>query len=289
MHCFGVANHSPDQAVAFLTAKKIITDMSDLAIVQAGTLLKADKKPARSILFILSISDFYRNIEVLNSARYTDAQVFVFASPLRIRELSNVVALDFEVNPATVGLGFLLKKEIDLAIYRTALKRKETEDIAKKTTEYLTTLTDNVKRGSLLNPLMTFLYTLPSSTHQTPVKEAVAIYLFKGQSFAKLEEKLDAIKGVVITKRIRDKLKEILKSEIGENYKAAFKAYREVKEGGKTPAISAICKKFGTSDYEMKYLKSVVEASAATKPLRGKTIASSAARAANSASASVAA
>ena len=280
MHCFGVANHSPDQAVAFLTAKKIITDMSELAIVQSGTLLKENKKPARTILFILNIADFYRNLAVLNSDRYSEAQIFVFASPLRIRELANVVALDFEVNPAAAGMGFLLKKEIDLPTYRAAIKRKEIDTISRKATEYLTTLTDNVKRGSLLNPLMTFLYTLPSSTHQTPVKEAVALYLYKGQTFSKLEEKLDAIQGVVITKRIRDKLKEILKSEIGENYKAAFKAFRETKDTGKTPAISAICKKFGTSDYEMKYLKSVVEASQATKPLRGKTIASSAARAA---------
>lgn len=275
MHCFGVSNHSPDQAVAFLIAKKVIEDMSELAIVQSGTVLKENKKPARPILFILSISDFYRNMAVLNSERYAEAQIFVFASPLRIRELDNVIPLDFEVNPATVGLGFLLKKEIDLAIYRTSIKRKEAEEITRKTTEYLTTLTDNVKRGSLLNPLMTFLYTLPSSTHQTPVKEAVARFLYKGQSFAKLESMLDEIKGVVITKRIRDRLKEILQSEIGDNYKAAFKAYRTQKDEGKTPAISAICKKFGTSDYEMKYLKSVVEASQASKPMRGKTIASS--------------
>lgn len=275
MHCFGVANHSPDQAVATLIAKKVIEDMSELAIVQSGTVLKENKKPARSILFILSISDFYRNLTVLNSERYASAQVFVFASPLRIRELHNAIPLDFEINPAVAGMGFLLKKELDMVTYRSTVKRKEAETISRKTTEYLTTLTDNVKRGSLLNPLMTFLYTLPSSTHQTPVKEAVAKYLYKGQSFAKLEENLDGIKGVVITKRIRDKLKEILKSEIGENYKAAFKAYREMKDEGKNPAIAAICKKFGTSDYEMKYIKSIVEASAANKPMRGKTIAAS--------------
>jgi hypothetical protein len=275
MHCFGITNHSPDQALRFLTTKKVIKDSSEVAIVPSGTILKEGKKPVRPILFILTVMDFYRNVEVLNSKKYEGAQVFVFASPLRIRELANIVPLDFEVNAATAGLGFILKKELDLNAYRKGCK-VDAQEVKRKTAEYLTMLTDNVKRGSLLNPLMTFLYTLPSATHQTPVKEAVAMYLYKGKSFEKLEEMLDGIKGVIISKRVRDKLKEILKSEVGENYRAAFKAFRESKDDGKTPALQAICKKFGTSDYEMKYLRSIVEAATANKPSRGKTIAAAA-------------
>ncbi len=274
MYCFGVSNHSPDQALHFLQRRKIVAEQSEIAIVPSGTLLSTEKKPSRKFLFILSVSDFYRNLKTLNSVNYANVQLFVFASPLRVAELTHCTPLDFEPHPANEGLGFLLRKDINLADYKLRLKNKEggtpTVQINKK--KYLTLLTDNVKHGSLLNPLMTFLYTLPSSTHQTPVKEAVVDYLYKGDSWAALEQMLDDIKGVIISKRIRDRLKEILQDASGTNIRAAFKEYRAGKKAGKAPLWSSLAKTHSVSEYEMKYLKSVYEAKTSTKPFRGKAL-----------------
>lgn len=257
MFAFGLSNHSPDQAVNMFLSKGIIADESEIAVLPSGTRLRENKKPVREVIFVLSIPDFRRNLEVFNSTKYANARVFLFASALRINELNNVVALDFDKNPERGGLGFNMRKDLNLPLYRRALKCDEGDGVKHAPIKYLNTLTDNVKRGSLLNPLMTFIYTLPSGTHQTRIKEAIAKYIYRGLSYKKLEEFFDEMKDITITKRVRDRFKEILTSEIGENYKAAFKALHDEPDAAK--GIEKVCKKFQTSDYEMRYLKSIVD------------------------------
>ncbi len=272
MYCFGVSNHSPDQALHFLVKRKVVEDESGVAIVPSGTLLSKEKKPSRPILFILSISDFYRNLSVLNSSLYRNVQLFVFASTLRVTELSHSVWLDFEPNPANKGLSFSLQKELNFLAYKAHIKTDGAAKVERLKTKYLTLLTDNVKHGSLLNPLMTFLYTLPSSTHQTPVKEAVVDYLYKGTKFVDLEETLDSVKGVIISKRIRDRLKDILQTDAGNNIRAAFKAYRAAVKAEKVIPWPSLAKQHTVSEYELKYLKSVYDSKVASRDLRGKQL-----------------
>lgn len=268
MYAFGLSNHSPDQAVGNLLSKNLIEDASEIAVLPSGSRLKENKKPVRNVIFCMSVSDFHRNLEVFNSARYAIVQVFIFASPLRIREMKNVAALDFDVNPAASGLGFLMRKDLNMALYRKTIKGAEVEQVSRVAAHYLSVLTDNVKRGSLLNPLMTFIYTLPSSTHQTPVKEAIAKFLYKSLPYSRLEAMLDEIRGVTVNKRVRDRLKEILTSEVGENYRAAFKALSALPEGKER--IDTVCKKFHTSDYEMNYIESIVKTSGQPKKVKAK-------------------
>jgi hypothetical protein len=267
VYAFGLSNHSPDQAMASLVAKGIIDDPSEIAVLPSNIRLRENKKPIRSVLFILNVSDFLRNLNVLNSVRYENVQVFIFASPLRVRELQNVTALDFDVNPAANGLGFTVRKDMNMPLYKRVLRGEGSEEVSKVNTHYLGILTDNVKRGSLLNPLMTFIYTLPSSTHQTPIKEAVAHYLYKSLTFKQFEDSLDALRNITITKRVRDRLKEILTSEIGENYRKAFKALSSEKDA----TIKSVCETFHTSDYELKYIQSIAEASGIIKKVKSKT------------------
>lgn len=268
MYAFGLSNNSPDQAVGTLLSKNVIEDASEIAVLPSGTRLKENKKPVRNVIFCLSVTDFNRNLEVLNSARYAMVRVFIFASPLRIREMQNVVALDFDVNPAASGLGFLMRKDLNMPLYKKTIKTAQAEQVSRVAAHYLNTLTDNVKRGSLLNPLMTFIYTLPSSTHQTPVKEAIAKFLYKSLPYSRLEIMLDEIRGVTVNKRVRDRLKEILTSEVGENYRAAFKAMGALPED--KDRIETICKQFHTSDYEMKYIESIVKTSGLPKKVKTK-------------------
>ncbi len=269
MFAFGLSNHSPDQAMQSMLSKGIVADPSEVAILPSGSRLKENKKPVRSVIFVLCVSDFDRNVAVFNSKKYADVRVFIFASPLRIKELNNVVALDFDSNPAGLGLGFVLRKDFNMVAYRKALKT-ENENVKKEPAHYLRVLTDNAKLGSLLNPLMTFIYTLPSATHQTPVKEAVAQYLYKGLTYKRFEEMLDELRDITVTKRVRDRLKEILTSEVGENYRSAFKALSLVPRDKLVikdkAALQAICAKYNTSDYEMSYVRSIVESPVRPKP-----------------------
>lgn len=254
MFCYGVCNHSPDQVVTFLTKRKVIQSLADVELITAGTILK--KTPKSSVVFFLSISDFLRNVQFINGDKMEQHQVFVFGSPLRLNELNDCYILDMEHNPSCRGLGFTLLHRLDVAKYRQARK---SQDVHRKTHEYLTVLTDNIKVGSLLGPLMTYIYTLPSSSHQTPVREAVCRFIYYGKPLSELTNVLDEIKGIVISKRTHQALMEILDSEVGRNYVSAFKEYREKKKDGSNVNLAPLCRKFNVHDFEMKYIKANVE------------------------------
>lgn len=268
---FGVSNHSPDQVIKFLERRTSASDiLGDLAILPFGKKLSPTKKSSRSILFVISISDFYRNAEVLNSPKYANKQVFVFSSPLRLNELTGIIRLDFEHDPALKGLGFLLKSSLDVTAYRNGLRKDADKPIVRNTGRYLTHLIDSIKQGSLLTPLMTFIYTLPSSTLQTPVKNAVVDFFYKGQSIDKLLSVVKDIPAKSISERSLQALEAVLRSEIADNFKAAFKEFRALKKEGKPTVIPAICKRHGISDYEFKYLKSIVDDRDAVKLANSK-------------------
>lgn len=274
-HIFGISNHSPDKTLDFLRARKVVADLSEIAIVPSGTLLRPDARPVRKILFIVSISDLYRNLTVINSKQYRDASIFVFASPLRINELYGAHPLDFVEDPCNRGVGFIMQQTLNWGAYTKALKSADgaTRKVKRLDNKYLTVLIEAAKHGSLLNPLMTLIYTMPGATQQSTVKEAVADYLFKGTKLAKLEAVFDSMPDAPISQKHRDGLRTILVSEIGENYRTAFEAYRKQKsDSGKTPSLAAICKKHGTSEYEMSYIRSIVENRTKNKSLIGTTL-----------------
>ncbi len=261
MYCFGVSNHSPEKVLDILITKGVIPNASAVSIVPVGKVL-ADKSPKRKIIFVVSISDLFRNLAVLNGDSYSNVQVFVFASPLRINELEGCTALDITPSVASKGVGFNLLPTLAIAKYRSALKGQPV--VTKRAVaQYLTILTDNVKHGSLLTPLMTLIYTLPKSTHQTPVKEAVAKY-FHGSSLATTYKVLTDL----LSEKSFVKLTDLLESSIAESYRNAMKDLK-AKDNA---SLSSICTKWGTSDYEIRYLQSVITSMTGRKHLRGKSL-----------------
>jgi hypothetical protein len=254
MYCFGVCNNSPDSVLLSLKKKKYISDNSEVSVVEVGKTLSG-KKPKNKFIFVLSIGDFLRNAEILNSKAYVNARVFVFASPIRINELDGIVPLDMEQDPTAKGFGFTLQS-LQLSKYAGALKREQAQ-VKRNTRKHLTILTDSVKIGSLLAPLMTFIYSLPSSTLQTPTKKAVADILVNGVDL-ELISKLSISDKNALSVKAKQKLLSILESELGQKYIQAFKDYKKVKDTKGPTGLQSIAKKYEISLYELKYLLSVL-------------------------------
>lgn len=269
MRAFGISNHSPDQTISFLQKRRVITDGSEVAILTFGSRLKADKPLKRKVIFIVSITDFFNNAKVISESA-SEALVFLFASPLRVNEIKGMTPLDFEPNEEYQGMAYRLTA-IDPERFRVALKNPAPERIYRDTTNYLTQLIETVKQGSLLNPLMTFIYMLPRASHQTPVKESVAQGFYHGWSSDKVFESI-AGKDLQLSNKAANVLEGILTSDIALAYAEAFKLYRVAKKSG-TVNLKSICKKCSTSDYEMRYLVSVVEGRLTKVKSRGKSIA----------------
>lgn len=271
MYCLGVSNHSPLTAIDFLLKTKTIDSRKDIQIVEVGTVLPA--KPKRKALALVNIQDFLKNAKTLNSAAYNDTIVVVFASALRIRELQNCFALDSEPTKESGGVVVRTTKMSRVRL-RQCLKTSH-NDVFRQDRKFLITLIDSVKSGSLLNPLMTFIYTLSSSTHQTPVKEACAAFFHNGLSFDAMIRMLKKKYGVTLTERQSNTLSGILEGETGKSFRNLFKDYRASKStaGDKAVNLDSLCKKHGTAIYEVRYLLSVVgESVERGTAYRGKSV-----------------
>ncbi len=260
-HTFGVCNSSPSVVAKLLIDKGIVETAGDIAIVPVGKTL-AHKVPTRYFIFIVSLSDLIRNLKVLNSANYKECAVFIFASPIRLSELTGVTYLDMMIDPAAKGFGFKLTYNIDLVKYRANMRQSDEKQkqIARDSREHLTILTDSVKEGSLLTPLMTFIYSLPNATLQTPVKIAVAKIISKGLPLTQLDKLIASTSDYVISEKAKSKLYNILQSDVGERYMSAFKQYHQTKKKKGSISLASIANKFNVSDYEIRYLLSVLEA-----------------------------
>lgn len=258
MHCFGVSHHNPEQVLEFLTKKKVIEARADVLVVASSGDVPATTK--RKAVFLLDAQTLTRNLRVLNSPHYDNVMVFVFASPLRIGEIHGCIPLDFEKSQEFGGLATevikLSSARLKKGCTRTQLVRKVNED-------YLKTMVETVKRGSLLTPLMTFIYTLSSSTHQTPVKEACAKYFRHGSTFEALMRDLHKV-GATLTPAAQAKLKAILTTDAAIRYRAFFTKYRP---GMDDATLEALCASQYVSAYEVRYILSVVGESGA-KPTK---------------------
>jgi hypothetical protein len=288
MYCFGVCNTPMPVVSKVLVKKKVVDSISSIAVLPVGTLLTRKSKASKSVIFICSIQDLLRNLDILNSVRFSEHKVFVFASPVRLNELSNVVNLDLLKDPAKKGFGFLLQPKINTLLLQQELKKPlaKIKPVERNSAEHLAILTESVKQGSLLTPLMTFIYTLPSSTLQNPVKQAVAKVICKGLPLSKIEALLKTSCEYEITKAAKDKLFAILESDVGTNFREAFIAYNKAKKEKGSAVLTSIAKKFDVSPYELRYLLSVLDSSAAdgkvVKPTNSNPVKAKATAAKNS-------
>lgn len=247
---FGVANHSPEAVIRALVKSKRAS-VSDIGILPVDYTLNLKKSTPHKFLIVLSVPDLIRNLPVISSAKYAECHAIVFANPMKLSELHGIQPLDFAPNPEYVGFGFTLKM-LDIGKIKSF---KGVPAIEKHPGKYLAKLVQHVQQGSLLNPFMTFIYTLPS-VMQGPTKTAALKWLYSGKSEAQLDKAFDEIDQGTITKRVKLKFREILINDVGHAFQEAFKEYRTRKEG---TSVKHIAKAHSVSEYEMHYILSVIE------------------------------
>lgn len=254
MFAFGVANNAPAVVIQELVKKRVVTTTKEISILPSNT--KIPKRvPEYKVLLVLTVSDLVANKIALESKLFKDVKVILFANAMKISDFHGITPLDFEPSPEHPGFGFKLKGLNLQPVKRPSLIHSKIE---RKQGKYLENLVCHVRSGSLLNPLMTFLYTLPSSV-QTRVKLAVVKWLYNSKTEKELEKILGEIPDILLTTRVVDRLKSILLTNIGSNYQKAFADYRKAKKAGEVPKVPALVKKYGISDYELRYILSIIK------------------------------
>lgn len=249
MHCFGVTHHNPSQVLEFLHRNGLVTSRKEVLMASEGEILP--KVTKRRVIFLLDPLTASRNIKILNSDDYGGFLVFVFGSTLKLREIEGCVALDADdsedpMNPVSV------KKGLRIATLRKHMKRVAALQRLRK--DPLRDMVERVKQGSLLAPLMTFIYSLPSSTHQTPVKKACAEYFRYNYSVDATVRTIERTIGLPLTRLANTRLRAILSSDAATRYRQFFKTY---KPRLSEDQVKALCDSMKVSLYEVNYLLSV--------------------------------
>jgi hypothetical protein len=241
MRCcvFGVANHSPDDLVAALLKYRVASCASDIGILPPKE--KADT--SFKFLLVLSTSDLSRNFSRLHES---GTKVFVFSNPIDLVDFAGIKNLDFR----PIDDFSYTYTTLDLAI----VSKSPMQHIERKPSPFLANLINSVKHGSLLNPLMTFIYSL-ASQNQNSVKTAVVYYLYTGQSESKLVSELSNC----LTERAIEKLLTILSTSIGESYRQALGRIRSLRKSKTAFDIPKVAAETSTSAYELSYMLSVVD------------------------------
>lgn len=251
MNVYGVANNSPDQVGNWL--KNLDFQQSEIYIVDWNEILQDVPKSVtkHKIFFFLHLKSLLINWKYLKrNSLFHKKYLFVFSSPVRLLEQTGIIYLDIEKDASSAFLVRLLP-ELDRSKFSLTVSNEVPE--IEPVSSYLGQVIEQLREGSLLTPLMTFLYTLPSASHQIPIKRALAKWFVCDGKRANADLLLEKIKSTLsLSEAVIIKLQDILFSEAGKEYVSAFKYLRKHEVD-----VSTIVKKFKVTSYEIQYLCSV--------------------------------
>lgn len=240
MSCvFGVANHTPEAVVKALLRSRLAKSPAEVGIVSVGA--TADVS-FRFILF-LTPTDLLRNAVRLSRS---ESHAFVFSNPIDLTSIKGLNPLDF--TPMD-DFTFSYHPLNILQVNKCSPGR-----VTRVESKFLPRLINHVRHGSLLNPLMTYIYGLSSSNQQFVKEEAIA-YLYFGRSVQSLRRALSK----VLTAAAIAKLEDVLVTHVGDSYRTAFAEIRQLRKTSTPFDLKVLSNRTGTTPYELSYMLSIVE------------------------------
>lgn len=249
MRVLGCTYHTPDFVSLFLH-KKLKVPESDILFVGPG-----DNLPSRTnkshIIFLRRLS-LRRNIDVVNSSAYNGKTGVVFDDPLSLYDFEGVIPLDYSesINPHLDAF------ELD-SIDRKLLKGEDVS-VVFSPKKYVDTVQSKVESFTgILTQFMTFVYTTPRSSHQTPIKELACTWLCSDDDENVLRNKLASlVKGSPLNDRQQKRFLTLVTSPAAKIYKKALSEAKHL-ESYDCEEFTAIAAKYAVSAYEMRYMLSI--------------------------------
>lgn len=238
MRVAGFGFHAPDEVLVQMNKQHGISRKNILLLAPNALLPK--RRRTDYVLF-LSVKDFQRNLGCHTS--FYDACFLVFDSPSNLSRF-NIHYMDFKQGADLHLDGFVAKP---LAL---DFDKLESRSVMRTGFDLIASCIVEVKsQRTLLNQLMTFIYTLPSATHQKPIKELICSWMVSRFTLVKLNSDLDKLNSKVpLTPKQRARINDILSSETAEIY------HKAMIEGGEAEDLA---RKYGISAYEIKYMHAI--------------------------------
>lgn len=230
MRVFGVTNHTPEQVVEFLLRGRYVKKAAEIGIVPPGSSVDQVFK----FVLLLTVADFSKNYTRLSAS---GCNVFVFSNPIDLLGYEGLFFADCaQTDDFTFSYGPL------------AINLRGASTLRKTRIDFLGDLIAHVRQGSLLTPLMTFIYTLSPQSQKT-IKLLSVEYLYG----TKVKKRLISEASLVLTERAVEKLIGVLSTSAADTYRAAFAQLRT-----KKTSVELVAERTGTSAYELSYMLSVL-------------------------------
>jgi len=238
MRIVGFGCHAPDEVLLRLSREKGVKRSSVLILAPDAILPKRRPKKIDYVVFF-SLKDLRRNIDCHPS--FYDTIFMVFDTPIVLSGY-NLKTMDYKIGSDVHIDGFeCLPLNLELNV--------ESGSVMRTGFDIINASVEEVKaQRTLLNQLMTFIYTLPRATHQTPIKVLVCNWMISKGSLVKLNADLEKMKASPLNQKQLARLNDILSSETANLYREALH------EGGDSEALA---RRYGISAYEINYMRAI--------------------------------
>lgn len=236
MRVFAFAHHAPDEIVIKLRKNGI--DRADIFLVGEEELIK--RKNPRNHYVFMSVLSFYKNRDTLETL---DVVSYVCDDPISLSQYRGFTPADYKVEEFFHVDGFSLTpmRSLDNCPNNPVFREKFDiiETCAKIAKQQIT----------FLNQFMTFVYSLPSETHQKPVKELVCKWMASTETVAQYCKRLEKQReSVHLSDKQVKRLVALVSSDTAQLYRDALQMPGPADVVARTMKISA---------YELRYIRAI--------------------------------
>jgi hypothetical protein len=252
MKCYGSGYHNVHSILRYLG--KCGLPLAQILVVPNGTPIPERTK--KKVLIFLNKNSLGQNRKTLNTKAYNKRQIILLEDPLTLTQYDNITLLDCCRS----------KELLDTLITRKRLSGFKAEDCvgAFPTHRKEETLTSILiakvqERGSILNAFMSLVYTMPSTTHQKPVKTGICHWMFYGGKADQLPKVLSIInRQAPLSDSVKQRMILILLGDIGERYSKAFTLVQSQRAKKMEVDYDQLAADHSTSAYDMRYMRAIV-------------------------------
>ena len=236
MRVFAFAHHAPDEIVIKL--RKNGVERADIFLVGEEELVKR-KNPRKHYVF-MSILSFYKNRDTME---LLDVVSYVCDDPISLSQYKGLTKADYKTEEFFHVDGFSL-------VPMRSLDNCPDNPVFREKFDIIETCATIAKQQiTFLNQFMTFVYSLPSETHQKPVKELVCRWMASTETVEQYCKRLEKQReSVHLSEKQVKRLVALISSETAQLYRDALQMPGEADVVARSMKISA---------YELRYIRAI--------------------------------
>ena len=236
MRVFAFAHHAPDEIVIKLRKNGI--DRKDIFIVGEDEVIKR-KNPRQHYVF-MSVLSFYKNRDVLEMLTVIS---YVCDDPISLSQYRGFTPADYKTEEFFHADGFSL-------VPMRSLENCPDNPIVREKFNIIETAATIAKQQiTFLNQFMTFIYSMPYETHQTPVKQMVCKWMASKETIPQYCKRIKKLRETVhLNDKQIKRLVVLVSSETAQLYREALQMPGDADSVAKSMKISA---------FELRYIRAI--------------------------------